>query len=135
MPRLFSYLSVFLSDMAIDACGDRTYIALCKTQLQYKGQQAGRSVIIVNERNTTRACSSCRSLTGPSGLDMLVVRSWICSECGVTHDRDVNAAKNVLFAGRSSPSVCGNKLWPSYAPPSHALSVGEAGISALTPAA
>jgi putative transposase len=108
---------------------------ILKTQLQYKGQQAGRSVIIVNERNTTRTCSSCRSLTGPAGLDMLVVRSWICSECGVTHDRDVNAARNILFAGRSSPSVCGNKPWPSYAPPSHALSVREAGIGALTAAA
>ncbi len=108
---------------------------ILKTQLQYKGQRAGRSVIIVSEKNTTRACSSCRTLTGPSGLDMLVVRSWICSECGATHDRDVNAARNILFAGRSSPSVCGNKLSPSYAPPNHALSVREAGISALTAAA
>jgi putative transposase len=33
---------------------------MLKTLLQYKGQQAGRSVFIVNERNTTRACSSCR---------------------------------------------------------------------------
>jgi len=41
---------------------------LLKAQLQYKGQQAGRSVYIVDERNTTRTCSSCRALTGPRGL-------------------------------------------------------------------
>jgi len=108
---------------------------ILKTQLQYKGQQAGRSVVIVNEKNTTRACSSCRALTGPTGLDMLVVRTWICSECGATHDRDVNAARNILFAGRSSPSFCGNELSPSVAPPSHASCVREAGISELTAAA
>ena len=50
---------------------------MLKTQLQYKGQQAGRSVLIVNERNTTRTCSSCKALTGPTGLDMLVVRTWV----------------------------------------------------------
>jgi putative transposase len=48
-----------------------------KTQLQYKGQQAGRSVIIVSERDSTRTCSSCKALTGPTGLDMLVVRTWV----------------------------------------------------------
>ena len=44
---------------------------MLKTQIQYKGQQAGRSVFMVDERNTTRTCSSCRALTGPTGLDML----------------------------------------------------------------
>jgi transposase len=38
-----------------------------KTQLQYKGQQAGRVVQLVSERNSTRACSNCGALTGPSG--------------------------------------------------------------------
>jgi IS605 OrfB family transposase len=89
-----------------------------KTQLQYKGQQAGRCVQIVNERNTTRACSSCKASTGPAGLDMLVERIWTCTECGVTHDRDVNAARNILSAGRSPPSVCGNEPSLLAAPPS-----------------
>jgi IS605 OrfB family transposase len=76
---------------------------ILKTQLQYKGQQAGRSVLIVNERDTTRTCSSCKALTGPTGLDMVVVRTWVCSACGGTHDRDVNAARNILSAGRRPP--------------------------------
>jgi putative transposase len=108
---------------------------MLKTQLQYKGQQAGRCVQIVNERNTTRACSSCRALTGPTGLDMLVVRTWMCTECGVTHDRDVNAARNILFVGRSPPSVSGNKPSLTAAPPSQTSSRCEARISAQKAAA
>jgi len=77
-----------------------------KAQLQYKGQQAGRSVQIVNERNTTRVCSGCGALTGPSGPDMLVVRQWICGECGDTHDRDVNAARNILLLGSGVEPPC-----------------------------
>lgn len=83
---------------------------MLKTQLQYKGQQAGRSVVIANERNSTRTCSSCRALTGPAGLDMLGVRQWCCSACGAEHDRDVNAAKNILAGSRCGTSVSGNGL-------------------------
>jgi transposase len=91
---------------------------MLKTQLQYKGEYASRCVKIVDERNTTRACSSCGAFTGPSGLDSLAVRSWMCSGCGDTHDRDVNAAKNILSARRCSSSVRGNESSPSAAPPS-----------------
>ena len=108
---------------------------MLKAQLQYKSEYAGRCVMIVDERNTTRACSSCGALTGPSGLDSLVVRSWMCSGCGDTHDRDVNAAKNILSAGRCSPSVCGNESSPSDAPPSPTSRRRKAWIRALTVAA
>jgi putative transposase len=109
---------------------------ILKTQLLYKGQQAGRCVRIINEKYTTRTCSSCRALTGPAGLDMLDVRSWICVRCGVTHDRDVNAALNILFAGRYPPSVSGNEspLFSAVAEPD-LLSWYEARISALKAAA
>jgi transposase len=68
------------------------------------------------ERNTTRACSNCTSLTGPAGLDKLFVRQWTCRECGATHDRDVNADRNILAAGRCCPSVSGNESPPSALP-------------------
>jgi hypothetical protein len=45
---------------------------MLKRMLQFKGEHAGRSVTIVNERNTTRACSTCGALTGPAGYVMLV---------------------------------------------------------------
>jgi putative transposase len=108
---------------------------MLKTQLQYKGEYASRRVFIVNEKNTTRACSGCGALTGPTGLDMLAVRTWICRACGDTHDRDVNAAKNILFAARCSPSVRGNELSQSVASPSAASRRCEAGTRVLTAAA
>jgi putative transposase len=108
---------------------------ILKTQLQYKGRQAGRCVQIVSERNTTRTCSSCKALTGPVGLDMLVIRSWVCSACGDTHDRDVNAARNILTAGRCPPSVCGNEPPLAAPPPSQTSSRCEARTSALKAAA
>jgi putative transposase len=109
--------------------------SMLKAQLHYKGQQAGRSVIIVSERDSTRTCSNCKVLTGPTGLDMLVVRNWVCSACGVTHDRDVNSARNHLSAGRSPPSVSGNESSFSVAQPSQTYSLCEAGTSALEAAA
>jgi IS605 OrfB family transposase len=80
-----------------------------RQMLQYKGEHAGRSVQIVHERLTTRACSSCGCLTGPSGPRALVVRRWCCAVCGVAHDRDVNAARNILARSRCRTAVCGNE--------------------------
>jgi IS605 OrfB family transposase len=69
---------------------------ILKAQLAYKGQQAGRCVEVVSERYTSQACSACGSPSGPRGQDKLVVRAWECHDCGVSHDRDVNAARNIL---------------------------------------
>jgi putative transposase len=80
-----------------------------RQMLQYKGEHAGRSVQIVDERFTTRACSSCDCLTGPSGPRALVVRRWCCAACGAAHDRDVNAARNILARSRCRTAVCGNE--------------------------
>jgi putative transposase len=93
---------------------------ILKTQLLYKGEYAGRSVRIVNERYTSRACSLCDALTGPTGVNGLRVRSWICRGCGAFHDRDVNSARNMLTAQRLPPSVHGNETSQRHAPPSRA---------------
>lgn len=82
---------------------------MLRNQLRYKGEYAGRLVEIVSERYTTQACSGCGSITGPAGWTGLVVRAWKCSECGDSHDRDVNAARNILARGKVLPSVCGNE--------------------------
>lgn len=81
---------------------------MLKTQLLYKGEHAGRTVQVVNECNTTRVCSNCGQFSGPRGLRQLVVRRWTC-DCGVSHDRDVNAARNILRRAEVSASVCGNE--------------------------
>jgi len=71
---------------------------MLKTILEYKCDYAGVVFEVVNEMYTTVTCSACKNRTGPSGLEGLRIREWSC-ECGVTHNRDVNAAKNILAVG------------------------------------
>jgi len=96
--------------------------------LQYKGQQAGRTVQIVSERNTSRTCSSCRSLSGPRGVNGLRERCWVCCDCGESHDRDVNAAKNILRRAELPASVVGNEPSILRVPPRRASCSRKAGI-------
>jgi putative transposase len=100
---------------------------MLKAQLQWKGRWAGRSVRIVNESHTSRTCSACGALSGPQGVNGLRVRLWICHGCGETHDRDVNAARNILAVGRLPPSVSGNESSQPLAPPSRASRPRKAG--------
>ena len=70
-----------------------------KRQLTYKCKHAGCHYDEVNESYTTQTCSCCGSRqNSPKGRIDLGIREWLC-ECGVTHDRDVNAAKNILALG------------------------------------
>jgi IS605 OrfB family transposase len=109
---------------------------MLKQMLRYKGEYAGRSVQVVDERNTTRACSNCGSLSGPKGLRQLAVRAWVCVRCGVSHDRDVNSARNILASGcRCGTSVSGNEPSPAERPPSQIVHLREAGSDALLVAA
>ncbi|HMT94328.1 transposase [uncultured Thiothrix sp.] len=72
-----------------------------KTMLRYKCANAGVWFEEVNEKYTTQACSSCGSLSpnSPKGRAGLGIREWSCPMCGALHDRDVNAAKNILALG------------------------------------
>jgi transposase len=45
-------------------------------------------------------CSVCSARSGPKGIAGLGIRVWTCGDCGTVHDRNVNAAKNILAAGR-----------------------------------
>jgi IS605 OrfB family transposase len=108
---------------------------MLKRFLDYKSQQAARSFEVVNERNTSVTCSTCGALTGPRGVNGLIVRSWICSDCGESHERDVNAARNILIGSRCRTSVRGNEPSPWLIPPSNAYRVREAGIETAWAAA
>jgi putative transposase len=62
---------------------------------------------------TSQTCSTCGRLDGPKPLN---VRSWTCP-CGSTHDRDVNAAINVLAQGHwDNSNVCGTQVRPALVP-------------------
>jgi len=81
--------------------------ASLKTMLEYKSHQAGIVFEVVNESYTTQTCSCCGAIpaSSPKGRAGLRIREWTCSECGAVHERDVNAARNILAAGHCRLAV------------------------------
>ena len=81
--------------------------SMLKTMLETKSQQAGVVFMKVNESYSTQTCSCCGSIpaSSPKGRAGLRIREWVCSDCGAVHDRDVNAAKNILAAGHRRLAV------------------------------
>ena len=68
--------------------------------LRYKAEWYGRELVEVDQfYPSTQLCSCCGEKTGPKGD--LSVREWTCPKCLTPHDRDVNAAKNILNQGLS----------------------------------
>lgn len=70
-----------------------------RDMLRYKAIARGATFEEVNERFTTQTCNACGVIAGPKGRAGLNERRWTCSSCGVTHDRDTNAALNILMRG------------------------------------
>ncbi|GAB7188710.1 transposase [Kitasatospora sp. Ki12] len=67
--------------------------------LEEKAARYGRTVGIVSRAfPSSQLCSACGHRDGPKPL---AVREWACNECGVRHDRDLNAARNILAAGQA----------------------------------
>lgn len=73
-----------------------------RTCLEYKAKRLGVIYGEVNESGSSVTCSACLARTGPSGLSALGVRVWTCSQCGSCHQRDRNAAHNILRVGRDT---------------------------------
>jgi putative transposase len=75
-----------------------------RKMLAYKAVRHGARYVEVDERFTTQTCSNCGALpdSRPKGIAGLGIREWECSECGVVHDRDRNAALNILRRGRAT---------------------------------
>lgn len=71
--------------------------SMFREMLRYKALRHGVSFEVVNEAFSTQSCSACGSIGGPKGIAGLGMRRWTCSECGMLHDRDVNAARNLLL--------------------------------------
>lgn len=75
-----------------------------RTMLAYKAVKHGAWYEEVDERFTSQTCSDCGALpdSRPKGIAGLGIREWQCSDCGAIHDRDVNAALNILRRGRAT---------------------------------
>jgi len=73
--------------------------------LAYKCTWYGRDLVQINRFfPSSKTCHACGVVVETLPLS---VREWTCSSCGVVHDRDVNAAKNVLAAGHAVSKACG----------------------------
>lgn len=75
-----------------------------RKNLAYKAIKHGAWFEEVDESFTTQICSSCGTLpdSRPKGIADLGIREWKCSGCDSLHDRDVNAAINILRRGRAT---------------------------------
>ncbi|WP_318216560.1 RNA-guided endonuclease TnpB family protein [Streptomyces sp. SCL15-6] len=98
--------AVFVEDLAVSCLG-RTRLAKSVHDagwaafvgmLEYKAALYGRTFATVDRAfPSSQVCSACGFRDGPKPLS---VRRWTCGACGTVHDRDHNAARNVLFEGR-----------------------------------
>jgi putative transposase len=101
---------------AISDCGWGEF----RRQLQYKCERAGRRLVVIDRwYPSTKMCSACGFVLAELPLK---ARAWRCPSCRTRHDRDVNAAKNILAAGlaaaRDNPGdACGADVRHLETPP------------------
>jgi putative transposase len=91
---------------AISDCGWGEF----RRQLEYKCERYGRRLVVIDRwYPSSKTCSACGHRLADLSLS---TRHWRCPSCGTRHDRDINAAQNILAAGlavaRGSPGdACG----------------------------
>jgi putative transposase len=67
------------------------------SQLEYKAEWYGRNLVKIDKwYPSSKRCFDCGHILDSLPLD---IRHWICPECGVAHDRDINAARNIHVVG------------------------------------
>lgn len=99
---------------SISDAGWSSFIAM----LEYKALRYGSAFYRIDRfQPTTQRCSNCGGQTGPRGLADLGLRVWTCISCGAQHDRDVNAAQNILAVGLAErQNASGDRTRPSRIP-------------------
>ncbi|WP_406223917.1 RNA-guided endonuclease InsQ/TnpB family protein [Streptomyces canus] len=89
------------------AISDASWAEL-RSMLEYKCAWYGRELVVIDSFfPSSKLCGNCGSVRGKLPLN---VRAWTC-DCGAVHDRDVNAARNILAAGLAA-SACGDGVRP-----------------------
>ncbi|MFC8717211.1 RNA-guided endonuclease InsQ/TnpB family protein [Kitasatospora sp. NPDC057198] len=102
------------------AISDASWTEL-RSMLEYKADWYGREVIAVDRWfPSSKLCSACGAVRGAMPLN---VREWEC-DCGAVHDRDVNAARNILAAGLAA-AACGDGVRPQRSTPGGQSSVKQ----------
>jgi len=93
---------------AISDCGWGTF----RRMIEYKAATAGRHLIVIDRwYPSSKTCSNCGHLLAELSLS---TRHWTCPSCGTRHDRDVNAAKNILAAGLAVSACGGDVRHPGF---------------------
>ena len=83
------------------------------SQLEYKAQWYGRKLVKIDKwYPSSKRCFDCGHILETLSLD---VRVWTCPACGVVHDRDLNAAKNIHAVGLTVFDACGEAVRPGRA--------------------
>jgi putative transposase len=112
--------AVYVEDLCVSGLG-RTRLAKSVhdagwsqfvAMLEYKAARYGRTFARIGRfEPTSQVCSACGVKDEPKPLS---VREWGCPHCGTVHDRDVNAAINILAAGRADRlNACGGTVRPA----------------------
>jgi putative transposase len=84
-----------------------------RRQLEYKCERYGRHLVVIDRwYPSSKTCSACGHLLADLSLS---TRTWQCPSCGARHDRDVNAATNILAAGQAV-TACGADVSHSGSP-------------------
>ncbi|MFE2536646.1 RNA-guided endonuclease InsQ/TnpB family protein [Streptomyces sp. NPDC059371] len=90
------------------AISDASWTEL-RSMLEYKCAWYGRELVVIGRWfPSSRLCGNCGTIRGKLPLN---VRTWTCDTCASVHDRDVNAARNLLAAGLAA-SACGDGVRP-----------------------
>ncbi|WP_305781126.1 RNA-guided endonuclease InsQ/TnpB family protein [Nocardia nova] len=87
-----------------------------RAMLEYKTQRFGRRFVLVDRwYPSSKTCSACGHLLANLSLG---TRHWSCLDCGTRHDRDINAAKNILVAAglAETRNACGGDVRPRGTP-------------------
>lgn len=103
-----NYGTIFIEDLNIRGMVKNHHLARSITDaswgqfiglLEYKAEEAGRTLIrIPRFEPTSKTCSECGAVNQELKLSD---RQWVCNSCGILHDRDYNAAKNILRVGQT----------------------------------
>lgn len=83
-----------------------------RTMLAYKAEQSGKRLAVIDRwYPSSKTCSACGHLLATISLG---TRQWTCPGCGTRHDRDINAAKNILVAAglAETQNACGADVRP-----------------------
>ncbi|MEU5520825.1 RNA-guided endonuclease TnpB family protein [Streptomyces sp. NPDC047860] len=93
--------------MLARAISDASWTEL-RSMLEYKCAWYGRELVVIDRFfPSSKLCGACGTIAAKMPLN---VREWTC-DCGTVHDRDVNAARNILAAGLAA-SACGDGVRP-----------------------